>query len=273
LPDRLMDILAGITADDDIPRSAVIIGANTDGTVTLSYLGSVLNNVPVISTYTPTTGDVVQIMRRGASSLLVIGAYRTTNPAGGTVASDFVILYNIDAVPGAITGGGTTGATGVLTVMPVSAGSYRRVDGWARSDVRQGAYYTSTQLGYYHGGWFYGASAFNALRGRTITRVRFYLERQQAGTYSAQPIYVYGHKNATKPSGDIYFTGKKQGSISAVWPSAGAYDLPVSVGTNLASGNYKGVGLLYNGTNDYMVFSSIAQYADSGRLDITWREE
>jgi hypothetical protein len=198
LPDRLMDILAGLTADDDAPRSAIIIVVNIDGTVNLNYLGGVVTNVPVISTYTPTTGDVVQVMRRGPSSLLVIGSYRTTNPAGGTVASDFVISYNVDAVPTAITGG---------------------------------------------------------------------------GTYASEPIYLYGHKNAQKPSGDIYFVGKKIGSIRLAWPGSGVFDLPLSVGQQLQSGYLKGLGLLYNGTGDYVVLNSIANYANSGRLDISWRED
>jgi hypothetical protein len=273
LPDRLMDILAGLTADDDAPRSAIIIVVNIDGTVNLNYLGGVVTNVPVISTYTPTTGDVVQVMRRGPSSLLVIGSYRTTNPAGGTVASDYTIVYNVDAVPTAITGGGTAGSSGVLTVMPYVAGSYRRTDGWARTDIRQGVYYTSSQLGYYHGGWFYGTNAFAQLKGRSITRVRIYLSRDQAGNYASEPIYLYGHKNAQKPSGDIYFVGKRIGSIRLAWPGSGVFDLPLSVGQQLQSGYLKGLGLLYNGTGDYVVLNSIANYANSGRLDISWRED
>jgi hypothetical protein len=273
LPDRLMDILAGITADDDVPRSAIVVVVNTDGTVNLNYLGGVVNNVPVLSTYTPTTGDVVQVMRRGPSSLLVLGAYRTSNSAGGTVASDFVILYNIDAVPSAITGGGTAGSSGVLTVMPQSAGSYRRTDGWSRSDVRQGVYYTSTQLGYYHGGWFYGATAFSQLKGRTITRVRLYLQREQAGNFAAEPIHIYRHKNSTKPSGDIYFVGGQVATPKLGWPGSAIVDLPLYVGSNLVTGYARGLGLLHNSTADYLVLSSIAQYANSGRLDISWRED
>jgi len=262
-----------MTADDQAPRSGVISQVNTDGTVNLSYLGGQFNNVPVISTYTPTTGDVVQVMRRGPASLIVIGSFRTTNPAGGTVASDFVISYNVDAVPSTITGGGTAGSTGTLTVRPTVAGSYRRTDGWSRSDVRQGVYYTSTQLGYYHGGWFYGSTAFSQLKGRTITSVKLYLRREQAGNYASEPIYLYGHKNATRPTGDIYFVGQKIGALKMPWPATSTFNLPLSVGTNLASGYLKGLGLLYNGTGDYVVLSSLAQYSDSGRLDIGWRED
>jgi hypothetical protein len=148
LPDRLMDMLAGITADDDIPRSGVIVGVNTDGTVDLGYLGGLCLNVPVVSTYTPSTGDVVQVMRRGPSSLIVIGATRTTNVAGGSVSADFVISYNVDAVPAVITGGGTAGSSGTLTVRPAVAGSYRRTDGWSRSDVSPGSllYFHSARI-------------------------------------------------------------------------------------------------------------------------------
>jgi hypothetical protein len=273
LPDRLLDILAGITADDDAPRSGVITGVNTDGTVSLAYLGGTVNNVLVLSTYTPTTGDVVQVMRRGPASLLVIGSYRTTNTAGGSVASDFVIAYNVDAVPSTISGGGTAGSTGTLTVMPVNAGSYRRIDGWAHSDVRQGSYFTSVQLGYYHGGWFYGSTAFNSLKGRTITRIRIYLSREGgAGNFAAEPIHLYTHKNPTRPSGDIYFMGAISSPKLAV-NATGIFDLPLSIGRQLQSGYAKGIGLLHNSTADYLVLSSIASYANSGRLDISWRED
>jgi hypothetical protein len=273
LPDRLLDILAGTTTDDQAARSGIITVVNTNGTVSLNYLGGVFTNVPVLSTYTPTTGDVVQVMRRGPGSLMVIGAVRTSNPSGGTVVSDFVITYNVDAVPSAITGGGTAGSSGVLTVRPYIAGSYRRVDGWSRADVRQGVYYTSTHLGYYHGGWFYGTNAFGQLKGRTVTRVRLYLKREQAGTFNAEPIYLYGHKNAQKPTGDIYYVGQKIGNISIAYPGSGVYDLPLPIGTQLGSGYLKGLGLLYSGTGDYVVLSSLASYADSGRLDISWRED
>jgi hypothetical protein len=67
--------------------------------------------------------------------------------------------------------------------------------------------------------------------------------------------------------------GKKLGSVKIPWPGSGAYDIPISVGQSLASGYFKGLGLLYNGTGDYVVLSSIAQYANSGRLDISWRED
>lgn len=273
MPDRLWDMLAGITADDDVPRSGVIYGVNTDGTVDLSYLGGICLNVPVISTYTPSTGDVVQVMRRGPSSLIVIGSFRTTNTAGGTVASDFVISYNVDAVPSTITGGGTAGSSGTLTVRPYTAGSYRRTDGWSRTDVRQGVYYTSTQLGYYHGAWFYGTNAFSQLKGRTITSVKIYMKRDQSGNYASLPIYLYGHKNATKPSGDVYFIGQKLGSAKLGWPGSGVFSLPISVGQQLASGYIKGLGLLYSGTGNYLTLSSLATYTDSGRLDIGWRED
>jgi len=270
---NIVDILAGMSGDDTLARTATIQELNLDGTVDLNYMGFTALNVPVVSTYTPSSGDVVQVMRRGPGSLIVIGSVRTANVISGSVTSDFVVSYNIDAVPTTITGGGTAGSSGTLTVFPQSAGSYRRADGWSRSDVRQGVYYTSTSLGYYHGGWFYGSNAFSQLKGRTITSVKIYLERQQAGNYADQDIYIYGHKNATKPSGDIYFTGTRQGTIATPWPSQGANPLPISVGQNLASGNYKGLGLLYNGTAHYVVISSIAQYANSGRLDIGWRED
>lgn len=274
MPDRLMQMLSGILTDDDLARSAIVTEVNTDGTLDLRYMGGILLNVPCISTYTPTTGDVVQVMRRGPGSLLVIGAVRTTNVAGGTVASDFVISYNIGVVPTAITGGGTAGSSGTATFMPVSAGSYRRTDGWSRSDVRQGVYYTSSQLGYYHGGWFYGSGAFNSLKGRTITRVRIYLERQGgAGNYALMPVHLYAHKNATKPTGDVYYIGHQLAAPKLAAPGNLIVDLPTSFGVNLATGYAKGIGVLYNGTTDYMVLSSIAQYANSGRLDISWRED
>lgn len=272
---KLADILAEATSQygNDVPRSAIIQAVNVDGTVDLSYLGGTALNVPVVSTYTPTSGDVVQVLRRGPASLIVLGAMRTANPGGGTVASDLVMLWNVDAVPGAITGGGTIGSSGVLTVMPYTAGSYRRVDGWGTPTIRQGAYFSSVQLGYYQGAWFYGNNAFTQLKGRTVTRVRIYLSRRTgSGVFGAEPIYLYSHKNATKPSGAPYYLSRLASPRLAVGASV-VYDLPISFGEQLRSGYAKGVGIKNNSTADYLALESTSEYANSGRLDISWRED
>lgn len=271
---RLADLIAQGQSQygGDLPRSAVVDAVNTDGTVDLLYLGGTALNVPVISTYNPVAGDTVQIIRRGPASLVVLGALRsTTVGAAGTVSSDFAFPYNVEAVPTAVSG---SPSSGTFTIRPTTSGSYRTADGWGgRNELAQGAYFTSTRYGYYQGAWFYGSGAFDGLRGRTVTRIRLTMRRKTgSGIFAAEPIYVFTTKNATKPSGPPYYLNEV-GSYKLAVGDTGTFDLPLWVGRSMSTGHVKGLGIRNNSTANYLKLFGESEYADSGMLQISWRED
>jgi hypothetical protein len=53
---------------------------------------------------------------------------------------------------------------------------------------------------------------------------------------------------------------------------SGVFDLPVSIGEQLASGYAKGLGISHDSTDQYLQLEGLNTYADSFRLDISWRE-
>lgn len=260
----LADIISSTTGE--LPRSAVVDNINNDGTVDLFYMGGQVYNVPVLSTYQPVSGDVVQIMRRG-NSLIILGVLRATNNlASSTVQTDFSIVYNV---------AGTTttqaGSSGTFTFSATSSGSYRTADRWGdRNELRQGAYFSSTRFGYYQGEWWYGS--FADLRGRDITRVRITMRRRSgSGVFSAEPISLWTTKNATKPSGAPYYV-KKIGTYKLAVGDTGTFDLPTWVGEHLRSGAARGLGIRDNSTANYLALDGTATYAQSGQLLIGWRD-
>jgi hypothetical protein len=272
---QLADLLAGVANPGQLPTSAVVNSLNADGTVNLVYLGGLANNISVVSSYTPSSGDIVRVMRTGPATLLVLGTVRTANVTAGTVASDLVINYNVAPVPTTTGGGGTvTGQSGTTTVRPTVTGSYRKGDGWGSRDfLGQGYYPSSSWLGSYRGAAFYGTNAFTFLKGRTVTRIRIYLKRETgAGVFAGQRSYIYKHKNATRPSAAPYFLGTAIAKPSLAVGDSGVFDLPVSVGAELASGYTKGFGLVHDGTSEYLHLLGLGSYSDSFRLDISWTE-
>lgn len=269
---RLADILAQATKDygDNLPNTAVVDTLNADGTVDLRYLGGIARSVGVVATYAPVSGDVVQIIRRGPSSLIVIGPIRTVNTvANSAVATDLIIAYNVQPVPTSVTSSGT------YTYTPSSSGSYRTADKWGspvRDELRQGAYFSSTQFGYYQGAWFYGTNAFTNLRGLTVTSATLTMRRKTgSGVFAAEPIYVYTTKNPTRPTGAPFYV-KYVGAYSLAVGDSAVFNIPTWVATGLASGAYHGLGIKYNGTADYLAVDGIGAYNLSGRLQVGWTE-
>lgn len=267
----LADAVAQMVTPIDPARTGVVNAVNGDGTVDLSFLGGVAANVPVLSsTYTPASGDIVQVMRRGPGSLLVLGVMRSANVTATKVSSSAQLVWNIAAPSTADPGGASSG---VYTYRPTQTSSYRSETGWnGTSDfVAQGAW--ETRWGYYQGCFFYGNGAFSNLKGRKVTRIRIALRRLSgSGVYAAEPISIYLTKNTVRPRGAPLYLSK----VSTPKLATGAtdtFDLPVSAGQALADGRAYGLGIRDNSRSNYLRLAGRADWADAGLLTISWSDD
>ena len=253
--------LADLFSSDD---NSVIVGQieniNEDGTVDLTIAGGTVADVPVLGTYTPQSGEVVVALRQNAAALLVLGAVRRSNATTVNFETRFKTVWNVTA--------SSTASSGTLTVDPVSASAYRSSDGWGgRAAAVQGAYVT--RWGYYHGAYFYGAGAFNSVRGRRATSATIKLKRANTGgTISNVPVYIALHAHDTRPGGaPVYTTGAKRIGVLDRDESA-TFTLPTSWAQLLLDGRAKGVGVLRDTTADYSIYA--APSSSNGRVVINW---
>ena len=250
--------------------TAEITNVYSDGTVTLD-LGDdrTVDSCPVLAPYVPAVGGVVQAMRRDASSFLVLGAIVTSATTTVDVSRSWGIGYKVLAQPTGSAGGDTTGS---LTKNAIATSSWRNNEGWSKypSDPLQGAY--SSTWGYYRGLYFYGAGAFDSLRGRHCTRARIYVVRDNHGGIAGpERQWLAPHAHATRPSGAPVFTAGAANAGSVAWSSGAYLDLPISMGQALMDGRAKGIGHLYLGTADYSIGVGVGRNSLSGRIILDWK--
>ncbi|PFW43805.1 phage tail protein [Priestia megaterium] len=137
---------------------------------------------------------------------------------------------------------------------------------YSGSDVLQGMW---SGFGLYKGLWFFGDTPVNAVKGKTIKRVRLYVSRQSAGGYSSNVSATFRpHGYSSQPSGEPnYQSGTKAQAFS--WGSSGWVDVTSIMASGLAAGTSKGV-MIYTGSTsnqNYMRFNSGA------KLEITYSYE
>lgn len=257
----LRDALTSPDALSDI-RTGVIASIAADGTVGVDFGGGrVIARCACLATYAPATGEAVQVIRRDASSWLVLGATRTSNATTVPVGASLSFPFNVKPAASV--------AANPLVVSAASSRSWRRNEGWYKPEVYQGAY--STTWGYHRGLYFYGSSAFASLAGQTCTSVTIRLPRTSAGGQSgAEPVYIAPHVHASQPSGSPYFPVAARKFTGAAWGGVVTVTLPADWGQKLIDGVYKGFGLAYDGTTDYAIYQSVAADSTAGRLSIAW---
>lgn len=259
----LRDAMA--TPPDPDSTTAKIYRVYANGTVDLDLGGGrIFGPVNVLSTYTPTTGALVLVMTFANGQKVVLGSARTANAT--TQRETVGVGFPFNVLPG-------SGGANPLTIPAAGSGSYRSADGWAfLSDgtVAQGAY--STAYGYYKGCWFHGDTAFDALAGRTVSRIALTVARKSAGGISgAQTIYAALHAHGSRPSGEPTFLTSAVAIGSLAWGAAAEFDLPVDFGQALVNRTAKGVGLLRlaSGNGNYSL-QQPAGVSNCGRLRIWW---
>ena len=157
------------------------------------------------STYTPTVGDLVQVLRQSSQPFVVAKV--------GTVAAPAPVAAPA-APPPATTGG--------IDVFPATgAGSWR--DGQWRTDT--GDVVQGDAPGYTghpnNGAWFYG-TAPKVLDGATVTKADIWLPGDSSSV-SSPAIHLYRHTSNNRPSGDVSrvagpFDVTKGGRVSGWYP-------------------------------------------------------
>lgn len=250
--------------------AATIASVSSDGTVIVDFGGGRKSGAcRVLSAYTPTFGDVVEVMRRDAGSWLVLGSVRSSNTTTQNGALIVRTPYNVLPSVG--------GVSNPLTVSVSATGSWRQADGWGSSympttdAVAQGAY--SPISTYYYGCYFYGSGAFASLAGRRCTSLTIRVHRLGSGGTSAATQQVIGpHVHPTQPGGAPSFPWGAQNVGSLAWNATSTLTLPSSWGDLLISGQAAGLGHLLlawgNGNQSY----AAGKAADSltGQLSIGW---
>lgn len=255
------DTLATISA-------ATIADIAADGTVSVDLGGGrVVPGCRVLATsYSPTTGDSVEVVRRDANSFLVLGAVRTSAPTTVEVSDSVGLAWTVQPAYG------EAASSGSKIVNATDTQSYRSSDKWERDDVYQGAYSSSVSLGYFRGCYFYG-NAFGSLVGKRCTRLRIRLSRKGSGGIAgAESIYLAPHAHASRPSGSPIWRASARNVGSLAWGDSGTFDLPVSWGQALIDGTVKGFGHLRDSSSDYAIFNSLAADSLSGRLTLDWTD-
>jgi hypothetical protein len=263
---RLRDALAGAPDAPDAVTSATLTEIATDGTVSVDLgSGRVVASAMVLATYTPSVGDVVQVIRRDTSTWLVLGPTRTSSPATTNVTLSLSFPFNVTPA--------SPGGANPLVVAANNVQSWRNNEGWSgaaeSNRAGQGAY--STTWGYYRGCYFYGAGAFTGLAGRTCTGVTLRLHRTGSGGISgAERMWIAPHTHATQPASAPYFPVAAVNIGSLAWNATGTFSLPTSWGQKLIDGVYKGFGHLYLGTADYAICHGLDTDSLSGQVSLSW---
>jgi hypothetical protein len=265
-----MDLARALASADTLSTiaAATVVDLAADGTVTVDLGGGrVVPGCRVLATYSPTTGDSVEVLRRDANSFLVLGNVRTTQATTVEVSNSLALAWTVQP---AYSDGASSGSK---IVSATDTQSYRSSDKWERDDVYQGAYSSSVSLGYFRGCYFYGSTAFASLNGKRCTRLRIRVSRKGSGGIAgAEGVYIAPHAHGSRPSGSPLWRASARNVGSLAWGANGTFDLPVSWGQGLIDGTIKGFGHLRDSSSDYAIFDSLASDSASGRLTLDWTD-
>lgn len=251
---------------DPLVWLATITSIDAGGTVGIDLGGGrTIDVASVLSSYTPRVGDVVQVLRRDGSTWLVLGDVRDSNQTTVDVTTSLSFPFNVAPAAPAV--------ANPFVVDSNNIQSWRNNEGWSgaaeSNNAAQGAF--STTWGYYRGCYFYGSTAFSALKGATCTGITIRLHRDGSGGIAGgERQWIAPHTHATQPSGAPYFPVGATNVGSLAWNGIGTFALPTIWGQRLIDGVYKGFGHLYLGTADYSICVGLGSDALSGRLSISW---
>lgn len=256
---ELRDVLAQPDSPVRIPK-ATITQVYADGTVDLETASGPATNAAVLGSYTPRIGDAVRFMRADETTLLVLGTIRATSATTVEVDAPLSMAWNVDPA--------LSSPANPLVVTAIDAGSWRDGDGWDVADVRQGA--SSTRKPWWFGCYFYGAGAFSALTGRTITSATITVSRSVDGRDN-EPAIIAPHLHAAKPATAPVFTADGVELAPEMLEGVNVdLSFPVEFAQQLADGAAAGIGHNYAGTADYAIFDALATDPLSGRLTLGW---
>lgn len=259
-----------------------VIGVNLGGDQ--GYVNLQCPNAP----YQPQEGDVVRIDMDSMPGQPFFHSCRTpgrtwqppivgltVSTAAPPSGSGYVATSTLWAKDGALWAAVPPTApstSGRKTFAPIDSHTWDATNGWAGANARnnlchQGAF---PGVGPSKGLFFYGAAAFAALAGRTLTGISIKLQRADGiGTpYAPKPIYVVGHSYTGQPAGEPAVVGSwAVGKLGTEDPLL-TFPLPLSVAAGLQSGALAGVGIASSSGDDYLAV--LGAGSGSGALSITW---
>ncbi|MGG0387846.1 hypothetical protein ABEZ76_07670 [Priestia megaterium] len=189
-----------------------------------------------------------------------------TAPNGGTNTKGEVAGGQ---VRGAFTYGTTSGGTmdaqpTTVTIAASSGDSWRDNFGghwYGQNEVVQGKW---GSYGIYRGLWFF---SLPSLTGKTITKMRMYVHRKNAGGNSAAvTTYFKPHTYTSKSSGAPSYQSP-QTTASFKLNEGKWITIPSSFYAGFVSGSYKGIGIYINSTNQ----NYYAKFDATAKLEITYK--
>ena len=159
--------------------------------------------------------------------------------------------------------------TKTLTVKSINGDTYRSsvYNSWKKDNtVRQGEW---RNYGNCNGCWFFGSDAFEAVQGKTITKVTIKITRQTGnGSSSAVGLVVRTHNHGSRPSGAPTLSSSSYGTLSLAWGESGTLTITDStVLQGISKGTIKGFGI----KNTYDS-SHYAVCSGSATVKITYQE-
>ncbi|WP_053074069.1 hypothetical protein [Priestia aryabhattai] len=176
--------------------------------------------------------------------------------AGGKVMGSFNY--------GTTTGGTMDAQPTTVTIAASSGDSWRDNFGgqwYGQNEVVQGKW---GSYGIYRGLWFF---SLPALSGKTITQIRMYVHRKNAGGNSAAvTTYFKPHTYTSKPSGAPSYQSP-QTTASFKLNEGKWITIPSSFYAGFVSGSYKGIGIYINSTNQ----NYYAKFDATAKLEITYK--
>ncbi|MCM3639691.1 poly-gamma-glutamate hydrolase family protein [Priestia aryabhattai] len=120
--------------------------------------------------------------------------------------------------------------------------------------------------GKYRGLWFFGSSPSDTVKGKTIKRIRLYVERESKGGNSGGvTVYFKPHTYTSKPSG-VPSLSSTSTTSSFKWGDDKWVTIPSSFYAGFQDGTYKGIGIYINSTNS----NYYAKFLSSAKLEITY---
>lgn len=260
-----MDLATALHSPDS-PASilpASITAVYSDGSVDIDLGGNrPVASAAVLTSYTPSIGDVVEVMRRDSSSWLVLGTVHASSGTTVTVSNSWLLPYNV--LPAAPSGG----IANPFVVNAVDAASFRTWEKkWETTDIYQAS--NDSDLGWWRGCYFYGVGAFADIAGTKCTAVTIRLHRD-ATTGSPTNPWIAPHAHETRPSGSPVFTEDATKLATLNLDTITTYELDVTWGQGLIDGTIKGFGHRKYLTSAYMKMVALAADSASGQLSISW---
>lgn len=189
-----------------------------------------------------------------------------TAPSGGTNTKGEVAGGQVrGAFNYGTTSGGTMDAQPTTVTIAASSGdSWRDNFGgqwYGQNEVVQGKW---GSYGIYRGLWFF---SLPSLTGKTITKMRMYVHRKNAGG-NAAPVTMYfkPHTYTSKPSGAPSYQSP-QTTASFKLNEGKWITIPSSFYAGFVSGSYKGIGIYINSTSQ----NYYAKFDATTKLEITYK--